>query len=96
MKACAIFDEEFAASRQVGMRSLEIAQRFNAGLRLGELGEVPSGTADPCLFGGASFVPVRQSDGLVLWREGTSVFLCHNFPSVETLGYFREHRRTAT
>jgi len=85
MKVCAIFDEEFAASRQVGMRSVEIAQRFNAGFRLGEFPEVPSGTADRGMSGSASFVP-----------EGTSVFLCHDFPSVETLGYFREHRRTAT
>ena len=82
MKACAIFDEVFRTFRLARTPCLEIAQRFNAGFRLGELPEVPSGTADLCLVGGASFVP-----------EGTSVFLCHDFPSVETLGYFREADR---
>jgi hypothetical protein len=85
MKAPSIFNEAFGTFRMASMHCLEIAQRFNAGFRLGELPEVPSGTADPRLFGGASFVP-----------EGTLVFLCHDFPSVKTLGYFREHRRTAT
>ena len=33
--------------------------------------KVPSGTEEPLLFVGASFVPVRQSDGLVPWRERT-------------------------
>jgi hypothetical protein len=36
MKASAIFDETFRPSRVVGMHPPEIAQRFNAGFRLGE------------------------------------------------------------
>jgi hypothetical protein len=85
MKAFAIFNVAFRIFRVASSPALEIAQRFNAGFRLGELREVPSGTADPCLFAGASFVP-----------KGTPLFLCHDFPSVETLGYFRQHRRPAT
>jgi hypothetical protein len=36
MKGCALFDQKIGASREPGMQAPKIAQRFNAGFRLGE------------------------------------------------------------
>jgi hypothetical protein len=60
----------------------ENSPAFQRWVSIGRIPEVPSGTAGPWTFVGASFVP-----------EGTPTFSSPHFPSVETLGYFQEADR---